>query len=418
MNSYVKFYAATLILTLVVNISHAQNDYDKAIKIADRIIENTSFKIIDSESKELFDSTEGLPLEKKYKIESPYNMWHYWNGVLALAMVELSERTGDEKYREYTRKNYEFIFDNLNYFGKQFDAGIKDISIYQHFEMGLLDHCGAMSAGLCEVYKFDPKPEYETYLNKAINYVSNKELRFDDGTFIRRTPRKMTLWADDLYMCVPFLVRMAKRTGENKYFDDAILQVKNFNKYLVNKNNGLYYHGYFGDNGQNSVAHWGRCNGWIVMAETDLISQLPDSHPEKQNLIKILESHLISLSRFQDVSGMWHQIIDKPDSYLESSASAMFIYCIAKAVNEGWIKPTYSAIAFSGWSELSKNITDDGQVENICIGTGIRDNIQYYYSRETKLNDIHGLGAIILAGTEMKKLSENIKSLREKMLKE
>ncbi len=418
MKQYIKLITVTLIITFVANISQGQPDYDKAIKIADRIIENTSFKIIDSESKELFDNTKGLPIEKKYKIESPYNMWHYWNGVLALAMVELTKSTGDEKYIDYTRKNYRFIFDNLDYLGKQFEAGFKDISIYQHFEMGLLDHCGAMSAGLCEVYKSDSEPEYDTYLNKAIDYVSNKELRFEDGTFIRRTPRKMTLWADDLYMCVPFLARMAEKTGNSKYLDDAILQVKNFNKYLVNESNGLYYHGYFGDNGHNSVAHWGRCNGWIVMAETDLISLLPDNHPEKENLIKILEAHLVSLSRFQDVSGMWHQIIDKPDSYLESSATAMFVYCIAKAVNEGWIKPTYAAIAFSGWGGLSKNITEDGQVDNICVGTGIRDNIQYYYERKTKLNDIHGLGAIIMAGTEMKKLSENIKSLREKMLTE
>jgi len=404
MKKHRKIAMTLLIAISCVQLCTAQNSYDEILKVADNVIANTSFKIINTETKETYDSSKGLPVSKDYQFESPYNAWQYWNGVLAIGMINLSEVTGDDKYKEYALKCYNFLFDNLDYFGKQYENGIKKQCMYQFFEMGLLDHCGAMSAGLCDVYQFDSQKQYKEYLEKAANYIETKELRFDDGTLIRSWPRKMTLWADDLYMSVPFLTRMSKITGDSHYMDDAVLQVKNFNKYLFNENNGLYYHCYYSDNQQNGVAHWGRCNGWVVMAEVELLALLPQNHPERDNLIKILEQHIIGLSRYQDYSGMWHQLINKPDSYLESSATAMFVYGVAKAVNEGWINPSYADIAKSGWDGLVKKMQEDGQVQDICIGTGIKDNNKFYYDRPTKLNDIHGLGAVLLAGAEMKKL--------------
>jgi len=98
---------------------------------------------------------------------------------------------------------------------------------------------------------------------------------------------------------------------------------------------------------------------------------------------------------------MWHQLLDKPDSYLESSVTAMFVYTVAHAVNQGWISPHYITIAQNGWEGLARKITADGQLQDICIGTNIAENIRYYYTRPRETNDTHGLGAFLLAGTEM-----------------
>ena len=404
MKQYQRIAIGLILTVFCAQTSMAQNSYDEIFKVADNVIANTSFKIINTETKKLYDSADGLPVSENYQFESPYNAWQYWNGVLAIGMINLSEVSGDDKYKEYALKCYNLMFDNLDYFGKQYNAGIRKQCMYQFFEMGLLDHCGAMSAGLCDVYDIDSQKRYKEYLDKAANYIETKELRFGDGTLVRRVPKQMTLWADDLYMSVPFLARMSKITGDRKYIEDAVIQVKNFNKYLYNEYNGLYYHCYYSDNQQNGVAHWGRCNGWVVMAEVELLSLLPKDHPKRADLIKILEQHIIGLSRYQDYSGMWHQLINKPDSYLESSSTAMFVYGIAKAVNEGWINSSYATIAYSGWDGLVEKIQDDGQVQDICIGTGIKDNVRFYDDRPTKLNDIHGLGAVLLAGAEMKKL--------------
>lgn len=421
-------YTRTLILTLLIfsllglKLGNAQQKYNEVYRVADHIIDNTSFKIINKQTGELFDNTKKLPFSADYKVESPYNEWKYWNGVLAISMIELGKVSQQEKYTEYAKKNYEFIFNNLDYFETLYEQKIRKSSFHLYFRMSRLDDCGAMAMGLCDVYNLNPQKEYMQYLKRTANFIENEEVRMDDKTIVRPKPRKMTLWADDLYMSVPFLVRMAKLTGEEKYMNDALLLVENFNKYLYNPENGLYFHSWYSDNEQNGVAHWGRCNGWVIMAQVELLSYLPENHPKRTKILGFLEDHIAGLARHQDYTGLWHQLINKPDSYLESSATAMFVYSVAKAINKGWISSTYAGIATAGWSGLRTNITEDGQVEAICVGTGIEDNNKFYYERPTKVNDIHGLGAVILAGVEMIKLDELLvaekkEKLRSKMAK-
>jgi unsaturated rhamnogalacturonyl hydrolase len=139
----------------------------------------------------------------------------------------------------------------------------------------------------------------------------------------------------------------------------------------------------------------------------ELLGQLPKSDPRRPELIELLRRQIVGVSRYQDPTGLWHQLLDRPDSYLESSCTAMFVYGIARAVNEGWINPGYMSVARNGWGGLSSRIDASGQVSDICIGTGISEDIKFYYTRPTRLNDIHGLGAALLAGVEMAKAERN-----------
>jgi rhamnogalacturonyl hydrolase YesR len=377
-------------------------------KVADHIIETTTFQFINTKTNQTFTSTKGLDTSRDVKAESKFNKWMYVNGVLAVGMVEATNVLKDKKYSAYASKNYDFIFSNLDYFKKQYDAGNQRVEYRPVFRIGSLDDCGAMSAGLLDVYAFNKKKEYMDYLNRVGDHILNKQSRFPDGTLARNSPRKMTLWADDLYMSVPFLARMGKLTGDKKYFDFAIKQVENFNRYIYDPTTGLYLHAFYNDANTNGVARWGRCNGWVALAQADLISNLPANHPKRAELIKLLLRQIIGFSRYQDISGMWHQLLDKPDSYEESSVTAMFVYTVAKAVNEGWISPRYISIAQNGWEALSKKVTADGQVPDICIGTSINEDIRYYYNRPKELNDTHGLGAFLLAGTEMIKANNKL----------
>jgi rhamnogalacturonyl hydrolase YesR len=377
-------------------------------KVADHIIETTTFQFINTKTNQTFTSTKGLDTSRDVKAESKFNKWMYVNGVLAVGMVEATNVLKDKKYSAYASKNYDFIFNNLDYFKKQYDAGNQRVEYRPVFRIGSLDDCGAMSAGLLDVYAFNKKKEYMDYLNRVGDHILNKQSRFPDGTLARNSPRKMTLWADDLYMSVPFLARMGKLTGDKKYFDFAIKQVENFNRYIYDPTTGLYLHAFYNDANTNGVARWGRCNGWVALAQADLISNLPANHPKRAELIKLLLRQIIGFSRYQDINGMWHQLLDKPDSYEESSVTAMFVYTVAKAVNEGWISPRYISIAQNGWEALSKKVTADGQVPDICIGTSINEDIRYYYNRPKELNDTHGLGAFLLAGTEMIKANNKL----------
>jgi unsaturated rhamnogalacturonyl hydrolase len=381
----------------------AQNTSPEAVvrKVADNIIATTTFKFINNKTKETFESTKGKDTSVNVKAESKFNKWMYVNGVLTVGMMQLADVTKDNKYSDYSRKNYSFIFNNLDYFKKQFDAGVNSVEYAPVFRLGSLDNVGAMSAGLMDVYALDKKKEYMDYLQRGADYIINKQVKFPDGTLARNNPRKMTLWADDLYMSVPFIARMGKLTGDNKYFDFAIKQVEAFNRYIYDSTTGLYFHCFYNDENTNGVARWGRCNGWVALAQAELLNNLPANHPKRPELIKLLLRQIIGFSRYQDTSGMWHQVLDKPNSYEESSVTAMYTYAVARAVNQGWINPRYITIAQNGWNALTKRVTDNGELRDICIGTSIEEDISYYYNRPKETNDTHGLGAFLLAGSEI-----------------
>ena len=321
-----------------------------------------------------------------------------------IGFIALGNYLNDSQYIEYAKKNVSFVFDHDVFLQKMYDAKIGNTGLEQKFRMALLDDCGAMGAGILAVNQIDRQDRYRKYLDKAADYIMNKEKRLADGTFCRDVPNEMTVWGDDLYMSVPFLARMGALTGERKYFDEAARQVVLFHKHLWEERTQLMYHGWYDDIKQNSVSHWGRCNGWLIMAQVELLEHLPANHPQKQELIRLLTKQIVGLARYQHPSGLWHQLIDKTDSYLETSSSAIYTYAIAKSINQGWLDVRYAYVAAQGWEGVAGKILADGQVEGICQGTGISTATAYYYNRPTPLNDIHGLGAILLAGSEMIKL--------------
>ncbi|MDR1723210.1 MAG: glycoside hydrolase family 88 protein [Tannerella sp.] len=372
--------------------------------VAGNIMQNTSYRIVDTETGKLYASSESLPVKSGYRPASPYNEWIYENGVLNIGFMALASQLRDATYSDYAKKNVSFAFDHDAFFKKLYDAKTGDTGMEQKYRLALLDDCGAMGAGVLAVYAIDAQKRYRAYLDSAAYYVMHKEKRLKDGTFSRIVPYDMTVWADDLYMSVPFLARMGALTGDVRYFDEAARQVILFNEHLWDERHELFYHAWYDDIGQNGVAHWGRCNGWVVMAQVELLAQLPADHPQRAELLQLFLRQIVGYSRYQDASGLWHQLLDKPDTYLETSVSAMFTYAIAKGVNEGWIDERYEYVAAQGWEGVAIRILADGQVEGICMGTGISTAVSYYANRPTPLNDIHGLGAILLAGSEMLKL--------------
>jgi unsaturated rhamnogalacturonyl hydrolase len=379
---------------------------DLVRKVADLILSENANGVKVISTGAIVNKLADLPQEGKLALASRYKTWEYWNGVLNTAMLQLYGQFKEERYRNYALGNYAYIFDNYDVFKKLNEENRLD-DLYQFWKMGLLDHCGSMASGLIEVYKIDKRKDYLKYLNIVGDYILNKEVRLMDGTLARVVPHDKTLWLDDLYMSVPFLARMGNLTGDKKYFDFAAKQVKQFTKYLYDDRTGLYYHCYYDDIKEQGVAHWGRANGWSIMAQANLLEFLPRDHPDRPELIRIFKQQILGFSRYQSEKGLWHQVLDREDSYLETSCTAMFTYAVAKGVNEGWIEPRYKTIALEGWKGIASMINEKGEVENICIGTGTSTAMIHYYKRPVKTNDIHGLGAVLMAGVEVVRLPKD-----------
>jgi len=374
-------------------------------KVADKIVSENVLQFVDSKTGEKYTQLKSDTDLHFLNCATEFCDWEYPSGVLNITMLELGKLLGDKKYINYSIDTYEFIFNNTPFITEIPEGRSKwSTPLGQFLKLEELDDCGAMGAGLIDVYSnYEKRDDYLVYIKKAADHILNKQDKLADGTLCRKRPVKYSLWADDLYMSVPFLARMGKLTGEQKYFDFAAKQVIQFTDYLWEEQTKLYSHCWQSDDSTNGVAHWGRANGWVIVAQVELLKNIPSDYPQREELLNILENQINGIARYQSESGLWHQILDKQDSYLETSATAMFTYGIAAAVNEGWIPERYIVIAQNGWEGIKTKITENGTVQGTCIGTGINSAMKHYYARPTKDDDVHGLGPVIMAGVEIEK---------------
>ena len=400
-----------LLLIIASAVSAQSKTDEEAVRaIADNILKQPVTQFVGVNDNKTYNSTQEIPPGTDVKFKSPLSEWHYSNGVLDMAMITLGKYLNEPTYVNYAKNHVAFGFENYSYFKNTFRNDRKHWHwpFGQLWNMKELDDCGAMGAAVIEVYQLDERNEYREYIDKAANHIMNVQDRLKDGTLCRKFPKEMTVWADDAYMATSFLTQMGKMTSDKKYFVEAARQLINIDKYLWCPEKQLYYHCYYTGLKRNGVAFWGRANGWIMVSLADLIEVLPVNHPKRAKLIALLEKQIVGASRYQNANGMWNQLLDKSDSYDESSVTAMFVYAIAKAVNNKWIDPTYASVAKTGWNVLkNKEITSDGRFTNVCVGTGITDDIPFYYNRPVGDNEKHGLGLIIDTAVEMMKMSKN-----------
>lgn len=336
-----------------------------------------------------------------YQRES-YLDWHYANGAMMLGILALADATGEEKYLDFVQQYADFIIAHQDYFRWQYQHrhGFRG-SYHRLFRRTMLDDAGAPALPLLELFDRTQNSKYWKLIEPMADYILNQQLRLKDGTFCRPEPVPLTVWADDLFMSVPFLLRLGRITGEQLYFDDAARQIVNFTRLLFDKKKQLFYHGWFSQTERHSVAFWGRANGWVIWATSEALHYLPKNHPQYSKILGIYRKHIDGLAKVQGKNGMWHQVLDHPESYEETSCTAMFVLGIARGVREGWIEKKHKDNALKGWSALTQKIADDGTVHGICRGTEIGSDLDFYFNRATFDHDPRGLGAVILAGIEI-----------------
>ncbi|WP_367913973.1 glycoside hydrolase family 105 protein [Leadbetterella sp. DM7] len=400
-----------LLFTFLPFIASAWQQTDEAAirAVADNILKQPVTQFTGVTTGKIYNSTREIPKGEDVKFASPLAEWHYSNGVLDMSMLRLGEYLGDTRYTNYAMNHVKFGFDNYAYFKNTFRNDRKHWywPFGQLWNFKELDDCGAMGAAVVNVYQRDQKPEYKTYIDKAAQHIMKGQVRLADGTLSRTFPREMTVWADDVYMSVSFLSQMGKLTKEKQYFDEAARQIIQIAHYLWDDEKQLFYHCYYTDLKRNGVACWGRANGWITVSLCMLLEVLPEDHPQRGELLSWLDRQIVGASRYQNANGMWNQLLDKPESYDESSITAMYVYGVAKGINHGWLDPKYRSIAITGWEALKKTqITEEGHFRNVCVGTGISDDLPFYYNRPVGENEKHGLGLIIEAGIEIMKLKK------------
>jgi unsaturated rhamnogalacturonyl hydrolase len=365
---------------------------------------STPARIIDRQTKaEITDLTKLTP----GAIFDPgvFRLISYEWGVAYGAMLLAGETTGDVKFTDYTTKRMNLIASVAQYYktAPQGNNPVRSV-----LDPRALDDAGSMCAAMIKTYNASKNQNLKPFIDNYIDYVSNKQFRLTDGTLARNRPLPNALWLDDLYMSVPALAQMGKLTGDRKYFDDACKQILQFSQRMFNKNQRLFMHGWIQDMNPHPEFYWARCNGWALLAMSELLDVLPDDHPSRNAILDLLRSHIAGLAIFQSGTGFWHQLINRSDSYYETSATAIFTYCIAHAINKGWIDAQANGpMAILAWNAVQTKVNNKGEVEGTCVGTGMAFDPAFYYNRPVNVAAAHGYGPVIMAGAEILKLIKN-----------
>jgi unsaturated rhamnogalacturonyl hydrolase len=345
------------------------------------------------------------PKETAILKQGDFRLTSYEWGVTYGAMLLAGQTTGDKRYTAYTTKRLSFLSQATEYF-KSFATMYPQAKnpLKQFFEPRALDDAGALCAAMIKAERAG-LVSLRPVIDNFMSYIMTKEFRLKDGTLARNRPLPNTLWLDDLYMSVPAIVQMGKLTGDIKYYDEAVKQIRQFSERMFNKEKGLYMHGWVEGMNVHPQFHWARANGWALMTKVEVLEVLPEDHPGRQAIIELLQAHIQGLASHQSGDGFWHQLIDRHDSYLETSATAIYSYCIAHAINRGWInREAHAPMALLAWNAVSTKINEKGQVEGTCVGTGMAFDPAFYYYRPVNVHAAHGYGPVILAGAAIYEL--------------
>ena len=337
-----------------------------------------------------------------------YRLASYEWGVTYSAMLTAAEATGDEAYYNYVADRFKFLAAVAPHFRALLDKGEKiDGQMRQILTPHALDDAGAVCAAMIKAQIDEPSLELNALIDNYMDFILNKEYRLADGTFARTRPQHNTLWLDDMFMGIPPVAWYALLNEEKQQacMNEAVRQVLQFAERMWVPEKRLFRHGWVEGMQDHPAFHWGRANGWALLTMSEVLDVLPENYPGRDKILELFREHVRGLAACQSGEGLWHQLLDRNDSYLETSATAIYVYCFAHAINKGWIDPmAYGPVAQLGWHAVTTQINDLGQVENTCVGTGMAFDPAFYYYRPVNVYAAHGYGPVVWAGAEMIKM--------------
>lgn len=333
---------------------------------------------------------------KQYMESSFYGQWFYAEMVGLYGLKLAAEKLEKKEFWEYFMSGMKLLCQHRNY--SVYDAKLSGRPSYLSSSVNLkhLDPIGTIGINVAEYYLMSGDAHAKYLLQLLADSLYCNVPRFEDGTF----HRVETMWTDDMYMSLPFLARMGAITGESKYFDDIVAQIKGFYKRMFMEDQGIFSHIYYVKEECQNCIPWGRGNGWVLLALSEVLLLMPKTYEGYEFVLEIYQKFAVGVLACRDKEkGIWHQVLNNPESYIETSGSAMFIIALARGVKHNWIAKEVKEEVLEAWEELTERCIDsEGNVYGICMGSGCSMDEAYYMNLQTIVNDDHGVGIVLEAG--------------------
>jgi rhamnogalacturonyl hydrolase YesR len=339
--------------------------------------------------------------------------WTYTTGLLMQAMDDLSAAGGDPRFSDFARRTIDSYLTGdgtiLTY-----DAGEFNIDSINSGKM------------LLRFWERDSDPRHRAAIDALAAQLA-KHPRTSAGAFWHKQRYPHQLWLDGVYMGMPFLAGVGLMEGDDHKVGEAVREFTLARSHLRDPRSGLYYHAWDEAKAQTwadpetgrSRFFWARGLGWYAMALVDILDLIPPEKTELRTpLLDMIPELAESLVRHQDATGAWFQIMDMPDepgNYREASASAMFTYFLAKAINEGYLPESFVRAAKNAYAGLvdefvSVHANGSLHLTNVVevggLGYGRDGSYRYYMSERVIDNDPKGVGPAIMAGIQLSELAK------------
>jgi unsaturated rhamnogalacturonyl hydrolase len=349
---------------------------------------------------------------KRFPTAQDLGSWGYAKSLYLYGQYLVWRRTGDKRYLQYIKDWVDSHVDNEgNVFNTDKDGKTTPIGF---------TNLDSMLPGnlLLLLHKETKEPKYKLAADR-IRKKFDTYKRTNDGGFwhAESKNREWQLWADGVFMSMPFLIRYGKLYGDSAYANDEVTkQLVTYASHLNDPQTGLMFHAYDESGAstwadpttKHSAEFWCRAIGWFGMTLIEVLEILPKDHPRRPQLIAQVRQLARAYTNFQDKkTGLWYQVVNKgqlPDNWLETSSSSMYTYMISMAVKRGYIDKGYLKTARKGYQGVLTKISLDADgmtnITDICEGTNVAD-IAYYFARKRNANDFHGLGAFLIMNEHM-----------------
>lgn len=394
-------------------ICSSEPDYTKAICIGPFEAECDEFKTAEIDFSKVFKNNYQEKIYWKFCDGSDlriyldsvfFGQWFYALMVGFYGIRRVSEMFENNRLNELFCRNMKFLAKYFDYVQYEIEKFRMPTFMPRIGKPDVLDNIGTMGMNLIDAYFVSKDKSLLPLIEFVRRNMEDSVPRMEDGTFYRID----TMWADDLYMSCPFLVRMGRLTGEKTWYEKALKQLNGFKKRLYMEDERLFSHIYFTKPQKANRVPWGRGNGWVMWTLTEIM-MYADGYMDISELKRLFCDMADRLRECQSDSGLWRQVINRSDagSYEETSCTAMFLLSFVRGIKYGWLDDSFRPCADRAWEGLlKKSIDKTGNIYGVCMGSGCAMKAEYYYGIPTIINDDHGTGIVLAAAAEYSELLE------------
>lgn len=375
-----------------------------------REYEKKNGPIVDFSSALVKSTMNQYPDLKDFPVYAP-DRWNYEYSFFMAGAYRQGKKVNSPEYVSYARQWID---------GFITDEGTFRPGVYEMEEYKLDD----ILPGRVVLYLHEETGDakYKSIADTLMLHLSQQP-KTSDGGYWHKEIYPYQMWLDGIFMADVFSMQYASAFNAPEWYDESIHQIKLIYEHTLDPTTGLLYHGW--DESKNPVwAHpergtspefWGRAVGWYLMALVESLDYIPENHPEREGVVKILQDLSAAVKKYQDTqSKLWYQVLDKGNqegNWIETSCSAMFAYAFAKGHRQGFLDEVYLATANEAFDALLDQyvfVDDSGNLhldQTVKIGTlnpkNSKGDFEYYVTTERRIDDYKGLASLLFLSIEL-----------------